>query len=101
MFHTLKTAAVAATLVAAGLSFGLSFGARPASASLFCDLCAIQGCGCTGSQCTGCGANLTANPSSGGTQAAVLKLNRNATKSVWMKVKGSYSNGRCTGARKK
>ncbi len=61
--------------------------------SLFCDLCKIQGCDCTGTQCINCTpGRLTSN--SGGTESQ-QQLNIEATQSVCAEAKGRMSRGKC------
>lgn len=61
--------------------------------SLFCDLCKIQGCDCTGSKCINCvPGSLTSN--TGGTEGQ-QQLNLKSTQSVCAKANGRMSRGAC------
>ena len=94
------------TFAALAMLGSLAGGAQPAAASLFCDLCTIQGCSCTGSQCTNCGASFQATPgrgqSSGNTSAAIaIKRNQEATRKVCLEVQGKYIKTHCRDIKKK
>lgn len=95
MTRLLPFIAVLTMLCATAVSAQTTLKATPSQqASLFCDLCKIQGCDCQGgNKCVNCQpGRLTSN--TGGNESQ-QQLNLKATQSVCKEAKGRMSSGQC------